>query len=180
MTTDEKLEVIKILAANGAQIAQLNNGDGYQYFGCQINQYSNSAPSTHACSPVDADVVTSDPEDLSDDKWVEIQKVFKGPRSIISILRALIADCLKPADYACMIAVLDDFGLVRDRYDFAGITNALAILGRNVEPNSIRYKLNQLPSDFRSWDKTQFKSDYSFCSSLELHIKDIPGYTYRY
>ena len=45
MTEQEKIAFLERLSASGANIGQINLGDGHQYFGCSVTQTS-SAPST--------------------------------------------------------------------------------------------------------------------------------------
>lgn len=57
MNEEEKKAFVERLSAAGAQIGQVNFGDGHQYFGCTIQQPISEQPLTQ---PIEAEVVTED------------------------------------------------------------------------------------------------------------------------
>ena len=79
-----------------------------------------------------------------------------------------------------MIAVLDDYNLVKDRYAYTAIADALKEWSIIVNPNSLGYKLSDLPSDFHSLDQKAWKKEYNKCVALENSISTRNGYTYRH
>lgn len=57
MTEEQKLAILERLAASGANIGQINLGDGHQYFGCSFHQSVNHGKTTTQHIE-DAEVVT--------------------------------------------------------------------------------------------------------------------------
>lgn len=118
--------------------------------------------------------------EYTDDEWTILKKAFPSAPTIIKILLKMAAQCSKPLKYACMIAVLDDYGLVSNRYAHTDNVNALRILGYTGDESSIRKKIDEtLKENFKKWKPGGHKS---MCDSLETHILNsgIHNINYRY
>lgn len=124
--------------------------------------------------------VVSYQEDTDDIQWSVMDEIFNSSKTIINIVRAMANECKKPAHYACMMAVLDDYHLIKDRYAYEAMAAALGQIGHKVLGNSIGPKMRQLTVDFHSWNNHKFRKDKEKCFSLESYVLNFPGVTYRY
>lgn len=119
-------------------------------------------------------------EEKQDCQWDVVDKAFNFSHTIQELVVEMAKTCTKPWHYACMIAVLDDYNLVKDRYAYTAIADALKEWSIIVNPNSLGYKLSDLPSDFHSLDQKAWKKEYNKCVALENSISTRNGYTYRH
>lgn len=76
MTEEQKLAILERLAASGANIGQINLGDGHQYFGCSFHQSVNPGKTTTQ-HVEDAEVVTEAPS--SHLSWQQVLTDYAVP-----------------------------------------------------------------------------------------------------
>ena len=91
--------------------------------------------------------------------------------------------CFKPWHFACLMAVLDDHGLLKDRCDYIDYARMLQSLGYQSKreakkvANSIRYTMSKLPTKYKSWEK-KLRRQKMFCVNLAMYLD--PSTPYRY
>ena len=91
--------------------------------------------------------------------------------------------CFKPWHFACLMAVLDDHGLLKDRCDYIDYARMLQSLGYQTKreakkvANSIRYTMAKLPTRYKSWEM-KLRRQKMFCINLAMYLD--PSTPYRY
>ncbi|MBO4664865.1 MAG: hypothetical protein J5663_10715 [Bacteroidaceae bacterium] len=91
--------------------------------------------------------------------------------------------CFKPWHFACLMAVLDDHGLLKDRCDYIDYARMLQSLGYQTKreakkfANSIRYTMSKLPTKYKSWEM-KLRRQKLFCVNLAMYLD--PSTPYRY
>lgn len=170
MTEEQKIAFLERLAASGANIGQINLGDGHQYIGCKIEVIGQQAL-------FDSNESSNS---LTTDQWATLDAVFRSSKTMIGIYRKMANECSKPQDFACMICVLFDYNLIIERNAYEDISRAFKVLGHDVPGNSLGYSLRKLSVKFHDWDYNEFRTEKDKCTSLEAHLSSFPGVKYRW
>ena len=115
MTEQEKIAFLERLSASGANIGQINLGDGHQYFGCSVTQTS-SAPSTQPKFIKVVDVIESsnDPQPSADALYPFVVQQEKA-EEVIGLLRQYMEgiNSNKPKDIMMPVRAAFDAGVIR-------------------------------------------------------------------
>ena len=112
MSEQEKIALLERLAASGANIGQVNLGDGHQYFGCSVTQIS-STPSPQPKVMHVVDVLDSS-DNTQHAPYPFIQNKDKA-EDIIALLRKYMTgiDHSKPKDLMMPVRAAFDAGVIR-------------------------------------------------------------------
>lgn len=112
MSEQEKITLLERLAASGANIGQINLGDGHQYFGCSVTQVS-STPSPQPKVVHVVDVLDSS-DNTQHARYPFIQNKDKA-EDIIALLRKYMTgiDHSKPKDLMMPVRAAFDAGVIR-------------------------------------------------------------------
>lgn len=116
------------------------------------------------------------------------EETIKGATNtyVIKTLQEAGATCNEPWHFACLMAVCDDHGILKDRTNLIGFARTMVAWG--IKPfeseegvkqlaNSIRYTMNELPLRYKEWGDNlrKFKDK---CENLATYFgKSMP---YRY
>ena len=115
MTEQEKIAFLERLSSSGANIGQINLGDGHQYFGCSVTQTS-SAPSTQPKFIKVVDVIESsnDPQPSGDALYPFVLYKEKA-EEVIGLLRRYMEgiNSNKPKDLMMPVRAAFDAGAIR-------------------------------------------------------------------
>ena len=115
MTEQEKIALLERLTASGAQIGQLNLGDGHQYYGCSVTQTS-STPSSPSKVVQVVDVLASscDSQEPLVNQYPFVINTNKA-EEIIGLLTDYMKgfDLSKPKDLMMPVRAAFDAGVIR-------------------------------------------------------------------
>lgn len=113
MSEQEKIALLERLAASGANIGQVNLGDGHQYFGCAVTQIS-STPSPQPKVVQVVDVLDSSDNTRQPQEYPFVLVRDKA-EDIIALLRQYMSgiDRSKPKDMMMPVRAAFDAGAIR-------------------------------------------------------------------
>lgn len=115
MSEQEKITLLERLAASGANIGQINLGDGHQYFGCSVTQVSSTpSPQPKVVHVVDVLDPSSNTQQSTFAPYPFIQYKDKA-EDIIALLRKYMSgiDHSKPKDLMMPVRAAFDAGVIR-------------------------------------------------------------------
>lgn len=115
MSEQEKIALLERLAASGANIGQVNLGDGHQYFGCAVTQISSTpSPQPKVVQVVDVVEASGNTQQPTFDPYPFIQNKDKA-EDIIALLRKYMTgiDHSKPKDLMMPVRAAFDAGVIR-------------------------------------------------------------------